>query len=186
MKYRKNKVKREHGISEEALLWLEQLSSLVEVTDIIPGVINVNHSPERGIVYKYETNTGCKLLLKSNGTIQEVFVVTKNPTVVQAWVNKEFPIPIEAAKSDSQTTTKRTESAKKKSSGTSVNKSQRCNVTSEKRVAKNKQRLKINSFKPANIPESKIADRLDHDTLKTLSHLKNSLQKIKKSRKYSS
>lgn len=91
MKYRRNKVKREHGIIQDALLWLENLSRLSEVTDIIPGVIDVSHSSERRIVFKYETQTGCKLLLKSNGSVQEVFVVTKNPTSVQEWVKKEFP-----------------------------------------------------------------------------------------------
>lgn len=91
MKYRRNKVKREHGIIEDALMWLEDLSRNPAVTDIIPGVIEVSRSPERGIVYKYETQTGCKLLLKSNGSIQEAFVVTKNPSAVQQWVETHFP-----------------------------------------------------------------------------------------------
>jgi hypothetical protein len=90
MKYRRNKVKRKHSIIQDALFWLENLGRLSEVTDIIPGVIEVSHSSERGIVFKYETQTGCKLLLKSNGSIQEVFVVTKDPACVQEWVKKEF------------------------------------------------------------------------------------------------
>lgn len=91
MKYRRNKVKREHGIIQDALGWLEELSQNPEVTDIIPGVIQVSRSPERGIVYKYETQTGCKILLKSNGSIQEAFVVTQNPEFVQGWVKNHFP-----------------------------------------------------------------------------------------------
>lgn len=91
MKYRRNKVKREHGIIQDALGWLEELSENPEVTDIIPGVIQVSRSPERGIVYKYETRTGCKILLKSNGSIQEAFVVTQNPEFVQGWVKNHFP-----------------------------------------------------------------------------------------------
>ena len=91
MKHRRNKVKREHGLIPNALLWLENLSTLDEVTDIIPGVIEVSRSPERGLVYKYETQTGCKLLVKCNGSIQEVFVVTKDPAGVKEWVNREFP-----------------------------------------------------------------------------------------------
>lgn len=91
MKHRRNKVKREHGIIENALEWLEELSQLAEVTDIIPGVIDVNHSSERGIVYKYQTQTGCKLLLKSNGSIQEAFVVTPKPALVEEWVKRRFP-----------------------------------------------------------------------------------------------
>lgn len=85
MKFRRNKIKREHSIIDGALEWLEDLSKKKEVTDIIPGVIDVTHSKERGIVYKYETPTGCKLFLKSGGSIQEVFVVTEKPEVVQQW-----------------------------------------------------------------------------------------------------
>jgi hypothetical protein len=52
------------------------------------GVINVTNSKERGIVYKYKTATGCKLFLKNDGSIQEAFVVTQNPSAVEAWVGK--------------------------------------------------------------------------------------------------
>lgn len=92
MKYRRNKVKREHGIIKDAIDWLEELTRYPEVSDIIPGVIEVSRSPEKGIVYKYETKTGCKILLKSNGSIQEAFVVTKNPGWVKEWIEKRFPI----------------------------------------------------------------------------------------------
>jgi hypothetical protein len=91
MKYRRNKVKREHGIIQNGLEWLEDLGGNQEVTDIIPGVIEISRSPERGITYKYETATGCKLLIKSNGSIQEVFVVTKEPQWVRKWVEDHFP-----------------------------------------------------------------------------------------------
>lgn len=91
MKYRRNKVKREHGIIQDALNWLEELGQCPEVTDIIPGVIEVSRSPERCIVYKYPTQTGCKLLLKSNGSIQEAFVVSKDPESVRKWVEQRFP-----------------------------------------------------------------------------------------------
>lgn len=91
MKYRRNKVKREHGIIQDALEWLEELGQNPEVMDIIPGVIEVSRSPARGIVYKYETQTGCKLLLKSNGSIQEAFVVTQKPEFVRKWVEEKFP-----------------------------------------------------------------------------------------------
>lgn len=90
MKYRRNKVKREHGVLRDALIWLEELSKSPEITDIIPGVIEVSRSQEKGITYKYETQTGCKLLLKSNGAIQEAFIVTKNPIWVKDWVEKKF------------------------------------------------------------------------------------------------
>lgn len=88
MKFRRNKIKREHSIIKGALDWLEDLSKNRDVTDIIPGVINVTYSKERGITYQYETPTGCKLLLKSGGSIQEAFVITKKPQTVQEWVAK--------------------------------------------------------------------------------------------------
>ncbi|MGI6449489.1 MAG: DUF2103 domain-containing protein [Desulfitobacteriia bacterium] len=86
MKFRRHKIKREHSIIKGALDWLEDLSRLKEVTDIIPGVINVTHSQEKGIAYQYETPTGCKLLLKNGALIQEAFVVTEKPQAVKAWV----------------------------------------------------------------------------------------------------
>ncbi len=91
MKHRRHKVKREHSIIQNGLDWLEDLGSNPEVNDIIPGVIETSRSPERGVIYKYETTTGCKLLLKSNGSVQEVFVVTKNPHWVRKWVEDRFP-----------------------------------------------------------------------------------------------
>lgn len=86
MKFRKNKIKREHSIIDGALDWLEDLSKKKEVSDIIPGVIDVTNTPGKSIVYKYETPTGCKILLKSGGSLQEAFVVTQQPQVVQTWV----------------------------------------------------------------------------------------------------
>ncbi|WP_434512622.1 DUF2103 domain-containing protein [Desulfitobacterium sp. AusDCA] len=96
MKYRRNKVKREHGIIHDALTWLEELGQCADVSDIIPGVIEVSRSPEKGIVYKYQTQTGCKLLIKSNGSIQEAFVVTKNPDSVKKWVEHRFPVLVKS------------------------------------------------------------------------------------------
>lgn len=88
VKFRRNKIKREHSIIDGALEWLEDLSRKPEVTDIIPGVIDVTNSRERGITYQYETPTGCKLMLKNGGSIQEAFVVTKKPQAVQEWVKR--------------------------------------------------------------------------------------------------
>ena len=180
MKFRRNKVKREHGIIQNALLWLEKLGRLEEVTDIIPGVIDVSHSSERGIVYKYETQTGCKLLLKSNGSIQEVFVVTKEPACVQAWVKQEFP-------PDSTPTVAKVVSKPKiqpvkkmklsnvplKSKGGSMNKiSTRGRRHSRKRPSEK-------AHKPISGDQDSpnVSDRLDLVTLKALGQLKQSLEK---------
>ncbi|MCL1790764.1 MAG: DUF2103 domain-containing protein [Peptococcaceae bacterium] len=86
MKYRHNKIKREHSMIEGAVGWLEDLAACPEITDIIPGVINRRRPSGQGITFQYETKTGCKLLVKSGGSIQEVFVVTSEPQVVQKWI----------------------------------------------------------------------------------------------------
>jgi len=88
MKFRRNKIKREHSIITGALDWLEDLSKHREITDIIPGVIDVTNTRERGAAYQYETPTGCKILLKNGGSVQEAFVVTRNPEVVKDWAAK--------------------------------------------------------------------------------------------------
>lgn len=88
MKFRHKKIKKEHSIIDGVLDWLEDLGKLREVTDIIPGVIDVTHSKERGVFYQYDTPTGCKLLAKNGGSIQEIFVVTPNTQVVKTWVVK--------------------------------------------------------------------------------------------------
>ncbi|NLO98473.1 MAG: hypothetical protein GX091_10490 [Peptococcaceae bacterium] len=88
MKYRHKKIKREHSIIKGALDWLEDLSRNRDVTDIIPGVIDVTHSKEKGVFFQYETSSGCKLLVKNGGSIQEVFVVTSKPQTVREWAAK--------------------------------------------------------------------------------------------------
>lgn len=182
MKYRRNKVKREHGIIQNALLWLENLGRLSEVTDIIPGVIDVSHSSERGIVYKYETQTGCKLLLKSNGSIQEVFVVTKNPACVEEWVKKEFPPdpppPVSQIISESNL-----KSLSKKKLST-VPRKLKCgheNKTSTRALHHSKKRSCGKGHKPIleGQDSPNVADRLDLATLKALTHLKQSLENVK-------
>ncbi|MDR3584430.1 MAG: DUF2103 domain-containing protein [Desulfosporosinus sp.] len=175
-------MKREHGIIQNALLWLESLGRLSEVTDIIPGVIDVSHSSERGIVYKYETQTGCKLLLKSNGSIQEVFVVTKNPVCVQEWVKKEFPSdspqPVTRILSESNL---QSTSGKKLPNTPQKPKPRQEKKTSTRSLARSKKR----SYKNANIPNygdqdsPNLADCLDLATLKALRHLKKSLENAK-------
>jgi hypothetical protein len=68
-----------------ALELLESLSELDVVTDIIPGVIEPARAREKDAVYQYETKTGCKLILKGGGAVQEVFVVTEFPELVREW-----------------------------------------------------------------------------------------------------
>ncbi|AFQ44572.1 DUF2103 domain-containing protein [Desulfosporosinus meridiei] len=181
MKHRRNKVKREHGIIQNALEWLENLSLLVEVTDIIPGVIDVNRSSERGIVYKYETQTGCKLLLKSSGSIQEAFVVTKYPQRIKEWVNKEFPssyiLTVEQDDTTSPNTINRTgkkptkvwPKSRIKSESTPMAKGRR----SKRRSAK--KGLMLNAY--SDDKSITVADQLDGSMRQALKVLKNSLEK---------
>ncbi|MDO0821508.1 DUF2103 domain-containing protein [Desulfosporosinus nitroreducens] len=182
MKHRRNKVKREHGIIQNALLWLESISRLAEVTDIIPGVIDVNRSSERGIVYKYETQTGCKLLLKSNGSIQEAFVVTKHPERVQEWVNKEFPpdspptIPESISPNDFHETKKK---ISKISSKPAVKLEYKPSMP--RRQSKKQKRPHCKAV-PSYFKDDdalNVADRLDISTLKALKQFKKSLETVK-------
>lgn len=179
LKYRRNKVKREHGIIQNALLWLENLGRLAEVVDIIPGVIDVTHSSERGIVYKYETQTGCKLLLKSNGSIQEVFVVTKNPTCVQAWVKQEFPP--DAPATGAEVITKSTLQSVPRKPLSSVPKESTPRFKKKTASGGRYHTKKHTCAKGTKVyvgdqNSSNVADCLDRATLKSLSHLKKSLE----------
>lgn len=146
MKFRKNKVKREHGIIQDALEWLEELSRYSEVTDIIPGVIQVSRSPERGIVYKYETQTGCKILLKSNGSIQEAFIVTKNPEFVRSWVENRFP-PVSDKEQEQNL-----DSSKKVSTKQNPNsvKKQNPSIVNKTLMSKTSENQNRSSYKPNN------------------------------------
>ncbi len=82
MKYRKNKIKTEHSIIKGLRRFLEDnVSDLDHVTGIIPGEIKVGRATGENISvsYKYNTRTGAKLIARSGTSVQEVFVVTKNP-----------------------------------------------------------------------------------------------------------
>ncbi len=79
MKYRKNKIKREHGIIKGLKKFLEKnISDLDYVTGIIPGEITVGNATGENLVvrYKYSTVSGAKLLARSGNSVQEVFVIT--------------------------------------------------------------------------------------------------------------
>ncbi|HEY8910511.1 MAG TPA: DUF2103 domain-containing protein [Desulfosporosinus sp.] len=181
MKYRRNKVKREHGIIQNALLWLENLGRLSEVTDIIPGVIDVSHSSERGIVYKYVTQTGCKLLLKSNGSIQEVFVVTKTPARVQEWVEKEFPPDPPASATQTISPNNQLEGPRKKLSKVPSRPKRQSENKPSPRRRRTKKRVyeKVSKTISGSLDAPNVADRLDLSTLKALGNLKKSLEVAK-------
>ncbi len=65
------------GLSE----YLEELSRMESVSSIIPGrIIRQNGGRgSRGLFLKYRTSSGYKLLYKIGTSVQEVFVVCKDP-----------------------------------------------------------------------------------------------------------
>ena len=82
MKYRKNKIKTEHSIIKGLRRFLEDnISGLDHVTGIIPGEINVGRATGENLAvsYKYNTRSGAKLIARSGTSVQEVFIITKNP-----------------------------------------------------------------------------------------------------------
>jgi Predicted metal-binding protein (DUF2103). len=177
MKYRRYKIKREHGIIQNGLDWLEDLGENQEVTDIIPGVIEISRSPERGIIYKYETATGCKLLLKSNGSIQEVFVVTKEPQWVRKWVEDHFPpvkhnLPAKPVKRFAENNVKDPFSTKGSPQLLSSRKSNRQRGGSKKIPSDF-----IRTFQAESEPDDLcLGDRLEKDTYQALRTLQNELK----------
>ena len=51
------------------------------MTGIIPGEIKVGRSTGENLAvnYRYSTRSGAKLIARSGTSVQEVFVITKNP-----------------------------------------------------------------------------------------------------------
>lgn len=91
MKYRKNKIKREHSVIKGLKKFLEkEISPLKSVKGIIPGEIKVGKSTGENLVvrYKYHTVSGAKLIATSGSSIQEVFVVTSSPETLKKVVEK--------------------------------------------------------------------------------------------------
>lgn len=82
-RYRQNKVKREHSIIEGLLPLLERIASTPGVQSVTPGRISPRSRPgSPGIRFQYRTESGIKLLARSNVAVQEVFVVTDEPDQV--------------------------------------------------------------------------------------------------------
>lgn len=86
MKYRKNKIKTEHSIIKGLRRFLEDnVSCLDHVTGIIPGEIKVGRATGENLAvrYSYSTRTGAKLIARSGTSVQEVFVITRDPSTVR-------------------------------------------------------------------------------------------------------
>ncbi|HIH72565.1 MAG: Uncharacterized protein XD43_1729 [Thermococcales archaeon 44_46] len=74
-KYFKRGVKREHHFLKGIERPLEEIASIPEVKKVIPGRIYASDSRGFEIKVTRETHAGLKLVAKSDGSVQEVFLV---------------------------------------------------------------------------------------------------------------
>ena len=81
-KYRQSKIKRKHHVVKELEPGLAFLSGLSEVDGIIPGSIRPKVGGTLGFSFQYWTPSGFKLLGRSSGAVQEVFVISPQPIAV--------------------------------------------------------------------------------------------------------
>jgi len=81
-KYRHSKIKRQHHVLEALEDGLAQIAALDTVDGIIPGMIKPKSGGSTGFSFQYRTPSGLKLIGRSGGAAQEVFVITQNPDAV--------------------------------------------------------------------------------------------------------
>ncbi len=82
MRHRKSKIKRQHSLIKGLQEYLERyISNNDFVEGIVPGEIKVAKATGENLMvkYKYETVSGAKLIAQSGTSVQEVFVITKDP-----------------------------------------------------------------------------------------------------------
>ncbi len=81
-KYRQSKVKRRHHVVKELEPGLRFLSSLPSVAGVIPGIISPKAGNQMGYSFQYFTGSGLKLIGRSSGAAQEIFVISPHPELV--------------------------------------------------------------------------------------------------------
>jgi hypothetical protein len=81
-KYRQAKVKRQHHVLKEIEPQLRFLSSLSAVSGVIPGSIRPKSGSQLGLTFQYFTPSGLKLIGRSKGAAQEIFVISPEPAQV--------------------------------------------------------------------------------------------------------
>jgi len=74
-------VKREHHFLKGLEKPLEEIAAIPGVKKVIPGRIYASDSRGFEIKVTRETQTGLKLVAKSNGSVQEIFVVVERRDV---------------------------------------------------------------------------------------------------------
>jgi hypothetical protein len=84
-KHFKRGVKREHHFLKGLEKPLEEIASIPGVKKVIPGRIYASDS--RGVEIKVtrETKTGLKLVAKSGGSVQEVFLIVDKADRERVW-----------------------------------------------------------------------------------------------------
>jgi len=83
-KYRPNKIKVRHHVLTPLRVWLDQIAAYAEVDAITPGVIAPKRGGSVGLTVQYKTPSGLRLIGRSGGAAQEVYVVTGQPDAVVA------------------------------------------------------------------------------------------------------
>lgn len=81
-KYRQSKIKRQHHVLKELEAGLAYLSQLEAVDGVIPGQIRPKGGGKIGFSFQYWTPSGMKLIGRSSGAAQEIFVITGDPLKV--------------------------------------------------------------------------------------------------------
>ena len=83
-RYRSNKIKLRHHVLAPLLEILERIAAYPEVTAITPGAIAPKRGPSVGLTVQYRTPSGLRLIGRSGGAAQEVYLVTPAPDAVLA------------------------------------------------------------------------------------------------------
>ncbi len=81
-KFRRQKVKRQHHVVQGIEDGLKILSQIPAVDGVIPGIIKPKSGGSLGFTFQYLTASGFKLIGRSSGAAQEVFVITPDPSSV--------------------------------------------------------------------------------------------------------
>ncbi len=92
-KYRQSKVKRQHHVLDALEDGLKLLSTLPSVDGVIPGIIKPKAGGSTGFTFQYLTQSGFKMIGRSGGAAQEVFVITQTPGTVLAALVEAGIIP---------------------------------------------------------------------------------------------
>ncbi len=81
-KFRRRKVKRQHHVVPAIEDGLKILSQIPAVDGVIPGIIKPKTGGSLGFTFQYLTPSGFKLIGRSSGAAQEIFVITQDPPSV--------------------------------------------------------------------------------------------------------